>query len=146
MSRLTPTPELLENILTRIPEGFIHQSALSQRIKVDRKTAPTLVGAVVGRDGEYWYDAGRLTQDQIRAQRAWCRPNLPDMTANGYFLIRPIAEQVAARINNLQQSNQETALQILARLANANGYAKESDLCSSDADRESLQLLLSKSF
>src|SRR5690349_12412121 len=111
MSRLTATPELIENILTRIPEGFIHQSALSQRIKVDRKTVPTLVGTNVGRDGEYWYDALRLTQEQLRLQRGWCRPNLPDMTANGYFLIRPIKEQFETRSKNLQQANHETALQ-----------------------------------
>ncbi len=129
MSRLTATPELIENILTRIPEGFIHQSALSQRIKVDRKTLPTLVGGNIGRDGEYWYDAARLTQEQLRLQRGWCRPNFPDMTANGYFLIRPINEQIAARSTNLQQSNHENALQIMIRLATANGYAKESDLC-----------------
>ncbi|MEO8608512.1 MAG: helicase-related protein [Chloroflexota bacterium] len=146
MSRLTPTPELIENILTRIPEGFIHQSALAQRIKLDRRLVLTLVGATVGRDGEYWYDMARQTQEQMRLKRGWCRPNFPDMTANGYFLIRPIAEQNAARSHNLQHANHENALQILERLASVDGYAKESDLCPSDADQASVQLLLDKSF
>jgi hypothetical protein len=143
MSRLTPTTELIENILTRIPEGFVHNSALSQRVKLDKKTAPTLVSSRVGRDGEFWYDATRLTEQQLQEQRVWSRPNLPDMTANGYFLIRPISEQLLNRVEQLHQSGNENALQIMRNLEVANGYAKVSELCQSSEDEQALLYLMS---
>jgi hypothetical protein len=146
MSRLNPTPELIENILSRIPEGFIHNSTLAQRIKLDRKTAPTLIGETIGRDGDFWYDAKRLNSEQVREQRMWCRPSLPDMTANGYFLVRPITEQVATRGEQIQQAGDQATASILKSLSDSNGYAKSSDLSESPQADQALENLLSRRF
>jgi|GEM_PF-282224 len=146
MSRLTPTPELIESILTRIPEGFVHNTTLAQRIRLDKKVVVTLTGERVGREGEFWYDAARLTYDDIRQQRGWSRPNLPDMTANGYFLVRPIAEQVAARVERLRQAGYERAIHIMQTLEQASGYANASDLCQSPEDEQGLHSLLSHNY
>ncbi|MBZ0288480.1 MAG: hypothetical protein K8I30_12760, partial [Anaerolineae bacterium] len=146
MSRLTPTPELIENILSRIPEGFVHQNILAQRVKIERKTIPTLLVGTVARDGEYWYDAARLTPEDLRSRRAWGRPAFPDMTANGYFLIRPIHEQVSARDEHLHNASNETALVLMHRLSESVGYAKADDLAQSADERAALQFLLDRSF
>ncbi|MBC7814217.1 MAG: hypothetical protein H7175_23890, partial [Burkholderiales bacterium] len=111
---------------------------------MDKKIAPTLVNSSVGRDGEFWYDTTRLTEQQLREQRVWSRPNLPDMTANGYFLIRPISEQLRNRIEQLHESGDTNALQLMRNMEQSNGYAKVSDLCQSPEDEHALADLMSR--
>jgi hypothetical protein len=138
MPKLTATPELIENILYRIPEGFIHNSVLAQRLKLK---GANLKGSF-GREGEYWYDSTRLSADEVRRRRTWCRPTLPDMTANGYFLVRPVREQLETRAQHFQQIGDETALHVLAELDKRDGYAKFSDLNGTDETQASLNEML----
>ena len=85
MPRLQPTAEIIENILSRIPEGFIRYDILCQRVRMDRNTNASLVGGKVARDGEWWYDASRLTQEQLHEHRKWGRPFFPDLKAYMWY-------------------------------------------------------------
>lgn len=124
MPRLEPTSENIENILSRIPEGFIRYDILCQRVRMDRTTNATLVGGKIARDGEWWYDASRLTQEQLHARRQWARPHFPDMKAGGIFAEEPISVRTATREKRIEQSNNPNAArQLLAALAQNHGYS-----------------------
>ncbi len=96
----------------------------------------------VRREGESWYDAARLTPQEVRDKRNWCRPALPEMTANGYFIIRPIAEQIEARTEHLHNEGDTYVQEILSTLEKSNGYAKTSDLADSRRKSQTIQNLL----
>lgn len=124
MRRLEPTSEIIENILSRIPEGFIRYDILCQRVRMDRNSNASLVSGKVARDGEWWYDASRLTQEQLHEQRKWARPYLPEINSGGIFLEASIPERAAIRENRIQQlSDPAAAQQIFATLAETNGYS-----------------------
>ncbi len=140
MSKLTPTPELIANILARIPEGFVHHMVLAGRIKIERNTSELFTSGTVAYDGDYWYDSSRLALDELRERATWSRPALPDMTANGYFLVRPINEQVAARAELL--ASDSAALDILQTLAATPGFAPVATFDTTEETRAALEKLL----
>ncbi|MBZ0284875.1 MAG: hypothetical protein K8L97_29325 [Anaerolineae bacterium] len=143
MTRLNPTPEIIESILTRVPEGFIRYDTLCQRVKLDRNIRDTLVNGKIAYDGDWWYDTTRLTLEQAREYRRWARPIFPEMDAKGVFAEIPIPERIAQReVRVYESGDPSSARQVLTALNAALGYAKPDDLCITPDDRKALNYLL----
>lgn len=145
MARFKPTPELIEGILARIPEGFIHKSRLGERVKVDDKSVVNLSKVIrigiVAREGELFYDTTRLTLDQMREFSVWAKPSFPNMNKQGDLLDAPIVERIEAREQRLQQYN-GAAHSIMNKLTLALHCAAHSELAQSPEEITALQSLL----
>lgn len=143
MTRLNPTSEIIENILIRIPEGFIRYDALCQRVKMDRNVRNSLVNNKVAYDGDWWYDASRLTLEQVREGRHWARPVFPEMDANGIFAEVPVAERLAQREELVAQVSDPSSIRRMLETLNAQfGYGTPDALCSTPDDHKALKHLL----
>lgn len=144
MARFKPTPELIEGILARIPEGFIHKSRLGERVKVDDKSVVNLSKVIrigiVAREGELFYDTTRLTLDQMREFSVWAKPGFPNMNKQGDLLDAPITERIEARERRLSQYN--GAQTIIDKLTAAASCASHSQLTQSPEEAAALQSLL----
>ncbi|NWG17008.1 MAG: hypothetical protein HXY41_10265 [Chloroflexi bacterium] len=133
--------QILLEIVTRIPEGFIARSALAERFRINSKAAKRLSLAAaegrVGRDGSLYYDATRLKPDMVRALQTWCDPQLPAMSDDLIFLDAPIVERLAQRRTQLVGEE----LHLIDRLAEP-GYMERSSLEATVGDRQTLQTLV----
>src|SRR5690348_2229568 len=126
MPKLEPTPEIIENILSRIPEGFIRYDMLCQRVALHRDMLATLITDKVGRDGDWWYDARRLTREEMHEKRKWAKPFFPDLKA-GAFTQASIPERMAERQTRIEQLG-GAAHRIFERLAQTKGYISKKEL------------------
>jgi hypothetical protein len=140
MPKLEPTPEIIENILSRIPEGFIRYDMLCQRVALHRDMLATLINDKVGRDGDWWYDNTRLTRDEMHENRKWAKPHFPEIQA-GMFIHSSIPERAAERQARIDQLG-NTAQRLFNTLAQTNGYIRKNDLCVEADDEVKLNLLL----
>jgi hypothetical protein len=74
MNKLKATPELLEAILSRIPEGFIELYTLRRRLSLPNKSTDLdalLNETSVGREKNHLYDKTRVTPEQISERARW---------------------------------------------------------------------------
>lgn len=145
MPKLEPTPEILESILSRVPEGFIRHDTLCQRVKMNGHDSQTLpANSKIVRDGDWWYDTTRLSVEQFIEVRKWARPTFPDMNSKGIFTDTPIEERLKARESLLQSlSDSASGLHMLATLRAREGYSTVDALCESESDRATLADLIS---
>jgi hypothetical protein len=144
MARFKPTPELIEGILARIPEGFIHKSRLGERVKIEDQSVVNLNKAIrigiVAREGELFYDTTRLTLDQMLEFSVWAKPGFPNMNKQGDLLDAPINERMEARERRLRH---EAAFQvIIEKLTKAGGCASHGELAQSSEEAAALHSLL----
>lgn len=144
MPRLKPTTELIAAILARVPEGFISQSALAQRLEINNKIANELVQqGIVERAGDDFYAPDRLTSNELHDSRAWCRPALPNMNRRGELSEATITEQRAARKSTVAQMENDFYVRILQRVeASQKGFVPFDDVCESPEERTALQQML----
>lgn len=140
MPKLEPTPEIIENILSRIPEGFIRYDMLCQRVALHRDMLATLINDKVGRDGDWWYDNTRLTRDEMHENRKWAKPHFPELHA-GLFTYSSIPQRMAERQARIDQLG-HTAQRLLNTLAQTKGFIRKNDLCVEADDEVKLNLLL----
>ncbi|MBA3874794.1 MAG: hypothetical protein H0X30_37165 [Anaerolineae bacterium] len=140
MPKLEPTPEIIENILSRIPEGFIRYDMLCQRVALHRDMLAELINDKVGRDGDWWYDNTRLTRDEMHEQRKWAKPYFPEIKA-GVFTQESILERMAERQGRIDQLG-STAQHMFDTLAQTKGYMRKDELCKEADDEVKLNLLL----
>jgi hypothetical protein len=139
MPKLQATPELLANILARIPEAFIHDNGLEDRLDLDLAEVD-IQHLPIMRYKRWWYDSSRLSEaDLQRRVKSW-KPDFPQMTANGYFIERPIADRLDKR--NHAYENQPEASALLQQLHDSDGLAPVETLAPTNADQTSLQELL----
>jgi len=141
MPKLEPTPELIQNILTRIPEGFIRYDMLCQRVALHRDILSSLINDKVGRDGDWWYDATRLTQEEMHERRIWAKPFFPDMKHGGVFTDASIRERQAAREARIKDFG-SAAEDILKTLAETPGYVRADQLNTEAETKTALNTLL----
>lgn len=141
MPKLEPTPEIIENILARIPEGFIRYDMLCQRVALQRGALAEFITDKVGRDGDWWYDPTRLTQEDMHQKRTWAKPSFPDMRAGGVFTSDSIQERQTERQTRVRTMG-SAAQQIMERLEATQGYIRADELGATDADKDALELLL----
>lgn len=146
--RLDPTPELLETIVTRIPEGFISDKALKKRIKLSKVHRAHYIKAIesskaVGRQGQFIYDASRLTADEVKTLRGWCDPILPRIRANLPLNGMTITEQHDLRNQQIQDSGETIVVGFFEILNQSRGYVEVEALCQDIPDApEKLQQLI----
>jgi hypothetical protein len=141
MPRLEPTPQLLQEILIRIPEGFIRHDMLCQRLKLSRDMTPTLVGEVVANEGDWWYDMSRITREALHECKKWGKAVFPEMH-DGEFAEAPIAERIRSRAARLQSSGNPVAMALLERMAASSGYMNYDSLGHEPDEFNALDLLI----
>ena len=127
---IKPTPELIEAILQRVPEGFIHRSALVNRLKTSNKNL-TKQASRVGRERDYFFDVQRVNRDDVRERSNWSRPAFPPIAADGTPIEPPITEQLTAR--RAQMDGEADFLRLLDRLGRTSGYIRQTDISPDDA-------------
>jgi hypothetical protein len=128
MAKIKLTPELIEGIIERVPEGFIHRATLNKRIRIYTKEAnKALSSPRVGHVANIFYDTTRLTSDQVREVGKWFRPPMPSMSKAGELLDLPIAEQIAERDARVQAEGSEIMLTLLDWLGKTQGCATLAD-------------------
>lgn len=143
-NKLELTPRILEEILARIPEGFIHRDAISAHMKVragkalDRK----LASSTAGRIGNIFYDKQRLTREQARELSQWCQPEMPPVNPGGMVPGIPITERLAMREQQMAQADAPDYVRIIRALENRAGFATVEMLCEQPGDETVLQNLI----
>ena len=120
------TPEFIEAILKRVPEGFIHRSTLDNGLRTSNKNL-TKQASRVGRERDYYFDAPRITREQVRALAGWSRPAFPALDADETLADPPISEQLDARSRTLAEWGDDPALRVMAQFDTSPGYIKRGD-------------------
>ena len=127
MTRLKLDSILLNAILDRVPEGFLHISTLQRHVQsVGRKTIEGLLNDDVQRDGEFLYQPSRLTLDDLHARRTFARPEFPALTVEGEPDGVPIRERLAAHAE-ITAGLPAPQQALLASLTADNPYIRSSD-------------------
>lgn len=146
MARHIATPELLSNILTRIPEGFIHKSELTRQIALGNDPNNAVQTAVengdIGQFRDYYYDTSRLTLEEAQERISWGYPVLPHISRDGTVPGATVAEALNMRAQLLPDMVNEAGFMIFERLSGTPGYATIESLSLSPNDEEPLQRLL----
>ncbi len=123
MAKSSLTPDILVDILARIPEGFVHRGVLADKRNSGPKGDAAIKQAVeqgkIGRDGSFLYDKTRLTENQMRELASWSRPSLPHVTGDGKYLQPTIWEQ---RKRRRRQFDNPMYLRLFDQLAEGKGY------------------------
>ncbi len=141
MPKLEPTPELIQNILVRIPEGFIRYDMLCQRVALHRDILASLVNDKVGRDGDWWYDQARVTQEEVQENRKWAKPFFPEMKHGGIFTDASIQEKQTVRETHIKELG-GVAEDILKTLSQTVGYIRADQLSAEAESKAALNTLL----
>ncbi len=142
MAKIKLTPELIEGILVRVPEGFIHRATLNKKVRLYEKDAQrALVSANVGQVGNIFYDANRLSDDQVREVGKWFHPSLPTISKEGELLDSPVVERIAERNATLTGDDSK---RILSLLAETQGCAQLDDVAQTADDSDVIQELLKR--
>jgi dephospho-CoA kinase len=140
MQKLPATAALIANILARTPEAFLHHKALTERLQFDPGQDSTLEQSPVARHNQWWYDTSRLSETDLLNRINLWKPSLPQMTANGYFIDRPIADLLHKRE---QQYRHEPAITVLlGRLQASGGMATIQALAPSEPEQSTLNHLV----
>lgn len=142
MDKLIPTPELITDILTRIPEGFIHRNTLQRKIKSKKSIDPAFLNGRIARAGKYLYDTKRLTSQEVQELARWCQPTLPHFSKDGTFRERTIEERQAERQRRIEAIGDPICFHILDRLNQSPGYIIAEDLAQTIEEKLALDELL----
>ncbi|GAB4315106.1 MAG: hypothetical protein Kow00117_07170 [Phototrophicales bacterium] len=129
--KLTPTVELIQAILERIPEGFISREELAKRVQLYKKSAmdQMLSGSFVVRHENFYLDTTRLTIEKFNDLVTWCKPELPPILKDGWLPDRPITERLIERQKQLEQSHApKPYIELLYKIQNTPGYIKRDEL------------------
>lgn len=126
-TKLKPTPQLLENIVSRIPEGFIDRNKLSKQFKQTSFNQALMI-ARLARQDHYLFDTARLSPQQLREYRKWCRPDLPNMLPDGTLPEDPIIERLTLRQQQIAESGQPVFQRLFGRLEESPGYLEQNIL------------------
>ena len=140
MAKIKMTPELIEGILARVPEGFIHWSTLNKKVRLyEKDAARALANARVGQVGNIFYDPTRLSDDQVREVGKWFHPSLPVMDKDGVLRDDPVAQRIEERNASLTGDDPK---RILKLLADTQGCAQLDDVAQTPDDSDVIQELL----
>lgn len=143
-AKLQPTPQLLTDILLRVPEGFIKRSSLNKRLKMSDKVNAMLANIPVGIIRGYLYDTTRLNSAQVLELCKWCSPSLPAIHRDGYMPQATIQERMDAREQYFQTVGNPTWGYILSLLNNSRGYMTEGEFPDVPEVKSELDVLINK--
>jgi hypothetical protein len=143
---MKPTPQLIEDIVARVPEGFISLSTLGERMKLHAKARASIHRAVeagkVGLWNGLYFDPARLTQQDVAQLSIWCRPDLPPIEPNGQVVGPPIVERCVERDRLLAAMDNPAARALMKRLARSEGYLEMREAQAGEGGPAVLQALL----
>ncbi len=145
MAKLQATPELIEGILKRIPEGFIHQRYLNRRIRIHHKNASIhdmLQPTSVDLQDKHFYDSSRIHPQQINDLKTWCQPELPPIGKDGTFQEMAIPERAALREEQISALHDPISQEIVQAISATPGYISTNEICQSPDDQLALEDLL----
>ncbi len=132
---IKPTPELIEAIVQRVPEGFIHRATLVNRLKTSNKNLMKQAG-MVGRERDYFFDPARVSGETVRDHANWSRPAFPALSDDGTLIEPTISEQRAAR--QMQLSNDVESWHLVEQLEQTSGYMRTADIGGDSSKLQSL--------
>lgn len=146
MSKITPTPEFLAAVLSRIPEGFIPETKLAKRLHLQTRRGKQAVNVAlsdgkIARENGYFYDPTRLTSTQLDDLKSWCQPDLPNMKDDGTLFDSSIHERRALAQQRLADLNDPRCIAMVENVQK-NGYLLYENLRHSAQDDVVLQKLL----
>ena len=143
--KLTPTAELIEAILQRIPEGFTTRDTLIRRVQLYKKSAMDrmLADTRISRQGSLYFDSSRLTLEELSERAMWCYPELPTILKDGWLPDRPITERLTERQQQMDASNAPSSyINLMQRVESTSGYIRREDLIQQPDDEAILEDLL----
>ncbi|MDX2160612.1 MAG: helicase-related protein [bacterium] len=129
MAKFSLTPDLVAEILARIPEGFVDRSQLTddrqQGWRGDAAVKQAVENGKVGREGSFLFDKNRLSQEQVREYSTWCRPALPLILPDGKFAQPSIWERRKRRSKQFDNPAYDRLFNLLAA---GRGYLTPDDI------------------
>lgn len=140
MARIKLTPQLLQDILARVPEGFIHRAVIARRLRISNR-AVSAEGDNIDRDGEYFYDPGVISLEELREMRNWARPTLPNIRDDGTVVGQTLKERRQERERALGHLGKEAAL-VMQAVNESPGYVPFDVLQQLAGGEATLQTLL----
>lgn len=140
MQKLQATVDLIAKILARTPEAFLHHQMLAERINFTQSDVIDVTHPPIFRYKNWWYDATRVSEEEVQQRAQVWKPSLPQMTANGYFIDRPIVDLQEKRSHQFHENLVVT--QLLQRLTAAGGLIPYDRLTQSESERTALHGLL----
>ncbi|GAB4518977.1 MAG: hypothetical protein OHK0046_27330 [Anaerolineae bacterium] len=147
IAKLKLTPQLLEDIIARIPEGYIRYTTLNKKVKLANKGSfdQQLQNSLIARTNELYYDSTRVSREDVRTMDKWCRPALPHIHDDGHLPEATILERIEMRAHYLEHAGEPAATLIVQRLTETTpGYAPVEDLAHTPEETEALDNLVNK--
>ena len=130
------TPDMIVELLARIPEGFIHRGKLADKKNTGPRGDAAIQQAVdqhkIGRDGSYLYDKSRMDKWRLDTLKDWCQPSLPATNHDGRFLMPPIWDR---RKQRLRQFGDPIYVRIFDMLENSRGYLTPDQIATMTGDQ-----------
>jgi len=145
-NKLQPTSQLLIDIISRVPEGFIKRSALNKRLKMGDKNKidPLINNSGIARLQDCFYDTTRLNSQQVSELIKWCSPSLPHIHKDGHLPEATIQERLDAREQYLQTIGNPTWSYIIALLGESVGYMSDEEFPDLPEVKLGLETLINK--
>ena len=139
--KLEVTAKLLEEIVARIPEGFVRRATLNRRVRMRKKGTmdKLLASNPIARDGNLFFDTRRVSRVKVRELDQWCRPELPEAHKGHVVSGSTIAERIAMRERQMDQSNAPSHVRVINALKDTPGYALVETICTVPTDNDVLQ-------
>lgn len=148
MARIKLTPQLIEDIITRVPEGFLSLTVFRKRLDIHKKNRVLIQQAVqegkIGLHAGLYYDLARVSAEQVAVLSTWCSPDLPPIDQDGTLLKAPIVERVAERERRLDEIDDPALQEVMAGLRQTDGYIEETVLSQNGEDKALNTLLQMK--
>ncbi len=143
MKRLEPTPEIIEAILARVPEGYLTRATLNKRVRLGKKSRldGMLENSSIVRNGNLFFDSSRISLSEVKQLDQKFNPTLPPMNQEGWLLTSPIVPTLEQRDNLLQDTEIDIYRIIFDELAET-GYAFVDNLAINDERHVAMTELL----
>lgn len=132
--------QLLEAIIDRIPEGFVRRATLNRHVRMRKKGTmdKLLASSRISRDGNLFFDTQRLSREKAREMDNWCRPEVPELIKGHIISGTTIAERLATREHQMEQSDAPSYVRLIEALRDTPGYAATCAICMMPDDGEVL--------
>jgi hypothetical protein len=128
------TPEIVVELVARVPEGFIHKAQLAQRYNSNyfRNNAirEAAEQGLIGRDGAYLFDKTRLNVDQLRELVNWASPVLPLVNNDGKFAEPSIYDRMKNRARQFNLHDNSAYASVFEQFTQNKGFFTQDEIAS----------------
>lgn len=116
------TPEILMEILVRIPEGFIQKSQINIGHLRVQETKNSDEAVEIGQDDLYLYDRSRLNSKQFQLMKEWADPIMPAINSDGRFADTPILVRIKSRAREFRLQENTVYKSVFEQLTQTKSY------------------------